>query len=72
MTTNSFFFYFFFPLFRVDVEGEDAGKMNEEMGVAVVFDDESEDEEGDNDVHELRDEEDEDDGEGGVEVRELF
>ena len=54
------------------MEGEDAGKMNEEMGVAVVFDDESEDEEEDNDVHELRDEEDEDDGEGGVEVRELF
>ena len=72
MPTISFFFFFFFPLFRVDVEGEDAGKMNEEMGVAVVFDDESEDEEEDNDVHELRDEEDEDDGEGGVEVRELF
>jgi pre-mRNA-splicing helicase BRR2 len=52
-------------------EGEDGDdeKLDEEMGVAVVFDDDSEEEgDGDDDEDEVRDEEDDEGGEGGVEA----
>eukprot|EP01084_Bolivina_argentea_P006503 12342_1 len=52
---------------KADESSGDEG-MDEDMGVAVVFDEEDEEEEDDNDVDEVRDSEDEDEDVGGEEA----